>query len=170
MYSHRLVRFNYTTFDVRRAQDVVNPGTTHHNIMLLAQGNSDTDCDNPAESLKCHPFLYARVLGIYHVNVVYVGPGMLDYNARRLDFLWVRWYQRLAETHDTMGWMACHLDSLTFPPMANEGAFGFVDPGDVLRSCHIIPRFAKGRRHPDGVGLSKCARDSDDWKFYYVGR
>ena len=164
IYSHRLFRINYTTYDVRRAQDVINPRTPHHNIMLLAQSGSDEDHD-----ANHHPFLYARVLGIYHANVVYVGPGMLDYNTRRFDFLWVRWYQKL-ETRDPMGFKTYHLDQLSFPPMANEDAFGFVDPADVLRSCHIIPRFAKGRRYSDGVGLSKCARDSNDWKFYYVGR
>src|ERR1700733_12678371 len=111
MYSHRILRINYTTYDIRRAQDVINPGTTHHNIMLLAEQGLTT-----AGSLEHHPFLYARVLGVYHVNVVYVGSGMLDYRARRLDFLWVWWYQRLA-TQDTMGWKACHLDQLFFPPM-----------------------------------------------------
>jgi hypothetical protein len=136
--------------------------------MLLTQADSDTD-SSTAESLKHHPFLYARVLGIHHVNVVYVGPGMLDFNARRLDFLWVRWYQQL-ETRNTTGWKAHQLNQLSFPPMANEDAFGFVDPSDVLRSSHIIPRFAKGRRYSDGVGLSKCAKDSGDWKFYYAGR
>jgi hypothetical protein len=167
VYSHQLVRINYTTYDVRRAQDVINPRTTHRNIMLLAQEDLDTDI--AAEQLKCHPFLYARVLGIYHVNVVYVGSGMLDYNARRLDFLWVRWYQR-TETRDAMSWTTYHLDQLSFPPMANQDAFGFVDPADVLRSCHVIPRFAKGKRYSDNIGLSKCTRDSGDWKFYYLGR
>jgi len=86
MYRHHLARFNYTTYDVRRAQDVINPGTAHRNIMLLAnnnQGNRDTT----------HPFLYARVLGIYHVNVIYTGGGSVDYVARKVEFLWVRWFE-----------------------------------------------------------------------------
>ncbi|KAF8221019.1 hypothetical protein L208DRAFT_1536292, partial [Tricholoma matsutake] len=68
-----------------------------------------------------------------------------------------------------MGWKAHHLDQLSFPPMASEDAFGFVDPSDVLQSCHVIPQFAKGKWHSDGVALSKCARDGEDWKEYYVG-
>ena len=83
MYKHQLLRVNYTTYNVRRSQDVINPNTSHRDIMLLA--NSDSQETN----LK-HKFLYAHVLGIYHVNVIYVGPGMLDYCPRRLDFLWVR--------------------------------------------------------------------------------
>ena len=37
--------------------------------------------------------------------------------------------------------------------MDEEDAFGFVDPKDVLRGCHILPRFAAGKRHPDGCGM-----------------
>ncbi|KAF8223971.1 hypothetical protein L208DRAFT_1314114, partial [Tricholoma matsutake] len=159
-YNHQLVQINYTAYDVRRAQDVLNPNTTHHNIMLL---NSMGE--------QCHPYLYACILGIYHANIIYVGPGMVDYSPRRLDFLWVRWYQHweVADGSDIMGWKAHHLDQLSFPPMASEDAFGFVDPSDVLQSCHVIPQFAKGKRHSDGVALSKCARDGEDWKEYYVG-
>ena len=35
-YRHNLMRLNYTTYDIRRAQDIVNPSTSHCNIMLLA--------------------------------------------------------------------------------------------------------------------------------------
>jgi len=160
MYNHRMIRFNYTTYDVRRSQDVINPGTLHRDIMLLADPSG-------MDAQSCHRFLYARVLGIYHVNVVYTGKGMLDYSSRRLDFLWVWWFQHVGMT---AGWQKLTLDSVRFPPMASEAAFGFVDPSDVLRGCHIIPTFAKGKVHTDGVGLSRCAGDSKDWCEYYIGR
>jgi hypothetical protein len=115
-----------------------------------------------------HPFLYARVLGIFHTNVVYTGPGMLDYAPRRLEFLWVRWFQYLGCR--SIDWKDCRLDYVRFPPVASDGAFGFVDPRDVLRGCHIMQRFAKGRVHPDGIGLSRCAADSNDWHYYYINR
>lgn len=52
-----------------------------------------------------------------------------------------------------------------------EDAFGFVDPADVLRSCHIIPAFCHGPCREDGEeGISEWARDSEDAKAYYVGR
>jgi hypothetical protein len=53
--------------------------------MVLADDN-----DNSASA---HPFKYARILGIYHVNALYVGHRMVDYQPRRMDFVWVRWYQ-----------------------------------------------------------------------------
>ena len=62
------------------------------------------------------------------------------------------------------------LDTVKFLPMADQDAFGFVDPADVLRGCHIIPSFTDGQLHPDGVAMSHCAGDSDDWKRYYVNR
>jgi len=161
MYRHHLARFNYTTYDIRRSQDVINPGTSHRNIMLLA--NRDESDGDPK-----HPFLYARVLGIYHANVIYTGEGRLDYTAQMVKFLWVRWYEY--DGTQSTGWQDMKLDSLRFPPMATERAFGFVDPADVLRGCHIIPSFAGGKARLDGVGLSKLAYDAQDWTQYRVNR
>jgi hypothetical protein len=150
IYSHSLMRINYTTYDVRRSQDVINASTSHCNVMLLADSSSDSLNSTPR-----HPFNYARVLGVHHVNVIYAGPGMVDYQPHRIEFLWVRWFQPLGTMPS--GWTARKLDRVRFFPMADDDAFGFVDPSDVFRSCHIIPRFAKGQLHSDGMGLSRCA-------------
>lgn len=164
LYSHQLARFNYTTYDVRRSQDVINPDTPHCDIMALA----DTDHSGLDGTGSDHTFLYGRVLGIYHVNVVYTGEDMVDYSARRVEFLWVRWFQYVGLK--SVAWKDLRLDAVDFPPMASEGAFGFLDPSHVLRGCHIIPAFASGRARLDGVGLSHCARDAHDWSRYYVNR
>lgn len=160
MYQHNLARFNYTSYDVRRSEDVVNASTPHHNIMVLSGDGDGSD-------FTSHPFKYAQVLGIYHVNVVYVGPGMIDYQPHRMEFLWVRWYQN---TGMRAGWKNHKLDRIRFVTMSAEDAFGFVDPADILRACHVIPAFAKGKLHLDGMGLSRCCRDSSDWVEYYVNR
>ena len=160
IYHHKLTRFHFTTYDVRRGTDIINPGNSRCNIMLLA--------DNAEGSSNSHPSLYACVLGTYHANVIYTGPGMHDYNARRLDFLWVRWFEVVDP--ESSGWGNSKLDCVRFPPMNGDNAFGFVDPKDVLRRCHIMPAFAKGKRHLDGVGISCCAKDGQDYHRYYVGR
>lgn len=162
IYPHNIMRINYTTYDVRRSQDVISTSTSRHNVMVLAGSNAD------GNSAPHHPFRYARVLGIYHVNVIYIGPGMINYQPHRLEFLWVRWYQT-ADTRRT-GWEARLLDCIQFPSMTGGNAFGFIDPSNVVRSCHVIPAFARGRCHPDGKGLSHCGRDSHDWVAYYVNR
>src|ERR1700677_2615735 len=107
-------------------------------------------------------------MGIFHANVIYTGPGMLDYVPRKLEFLWVRWFQYLGNC--SVVWKDCCLDGVRFPPTASDSAFGFVDPRDVLWGCHIMQGFAKGRVHPDGIGLSRCAADSNDWCYHYINR
>jgi len=84
-----------------------------------------------------------------------------------MEFIFVRWYESTGEV--PAGWEAKKLDHLRFLPMADDGAFGFIDPSDIMRSCHIIPAFARGMLHCDGKGLSSCARDYADWAEYYVG-
>lgn len=158
LYKHRIFKINYTTYDVRRAQDVINPNTSHMDIMVL-NGISDESGEEQPQR-----FLYARVIRIYHCNVVFTGPGSLDYQPRRMEFLWVRWFQ----PSSPVGWGSRRLECVTFYPVEHEHAFGFLDPNDVLRSCHILPRQALGKS--EHLGLSNLAKDNDDWKYYYVNR
>jgi hypothetical protein len=160
-YKHKIMHINYTTYDVRRGEDVIHAGTSHSDIMML----------NPAfmEDSNEHPFCYARVLGIFHANVIYLGEQNLDYRPRRLEFLWVRWYN--IEQGVRTGWKALKLDRVHFPLMTgNIGAFGFLDPVDVLRGCHIIPAFSRGLVHSDGKLFSNLAQDQNDWSAYYINR
>jgi hypothetical protein len=60
----------------------VNAETSHCNVMFLAD-----HAGGSADSSTSHHFLYARVLGAYHVNMIYTGPEIQDYNACRFDFL-----------------------------------------------------------------------------------
>jgi hypothetical protein len=164
MYRHNIMRINYTTYDVRRAQDTINPNTDHKDIVLLSASAAQDD------GSPNHQYVYARVLGIYHVNVIYTGPGLLDYRARRMEFLWVRWFANMNNEPVQSGWVRRQMDKLKFPPMQDVDSFGFVDPANVLRGAHLIPNFVVGLRHTDTVGISECARDSKDWKQYCVGR
>lgn len=170
VYQHKLARFYHTTYDVRRAEDVINPRTPHSNIMLLS--SLEVNKGDSLDAAALHPFLYARVIGIYHVNVIYTGLGMKGYEAMRFDFLHVRWLQLdiIEQNQGKQGWDSLRLNRLSFPPMAESGSFGFVDPALILRGCHLIPAFSSGKRYLDGIGLSKISKDSGDWKFYYVNR
>ncbi|KIK11957.1 hypothetical protein PISMIDRAFT_121784 [Pisolithus microcarpus 441] len=165
IYQHRVLRVNYTTYDVRRGQDIFNPTTDHRDIMMLAAP------ENTDESETIHQrhrrFCYARIIGIYHANVQYIGPGCSSYLPRRLDFLHVQWFEQVPPNP---GDVLCSLDVLRFPPMNEDGAFDFIDPADVLQGCHLILAFAKGRSHPDRTSVSSLSKDSNDWKYYYVNR
>jgi len=158
LYEHNVLRINYTTYDVRRAQDVINPNTDHKDIMFLS-------LEDTGDS---HQYVYARVLGVYHANVIYTGSDSMSCLERRMEFLWVRWFAHTIDEPAQRSWARRRLDSLKLLPVNDENAFGFVDPANVCRAVHIIPNFAKGRQHPDGKGISLCARDSDDWRQYYI--
>lgn len=158
IYPHSLLRVNYTTYDVRRDQDTINVASSHCNMMILSGSDSS----------QSPMYRYARVHGTYHANIIFVGQGIVDYNAIRIEFLWVQWYKQVDCTHT--GWVAQKLDRLRFPPMANDDSFGFLDPADVLCGCHILPVFSKGRVHSDGKGMSFHAKDARDWVEYYVNR
>jgi hypothetical protein len=161
MYRHNTMRINYTTYDVRRDQDVINPNTDHCDVMLLSETEG---------TVRRHQYTYARVLGIYHVNAFYLGPGIPDNQPRRIEFLWVRRFENMDDRPVQDCWDLQRLDVLQFLPVTHEHAFGFVDPADVLRGCHVIPRFAKGLRHVGSRGLSRYAQDSKDWCQYFLGR
>ena len=153
IYHHNLMCIDYTTYDVCQAQDVVNPNTEHRDIMMLS-GSS------------IHPFCYARVLGIYHANTIYTGPELKDYQPHCIEFLWVRWFELVNQPLRSN----VTLDALWFVSMAEDDAFGFIDPADVVQSCHLIPAFVSGKLHPNGVAMSDIAQDGDDWRRYCVNR
>ena len=69
----------------------------------------------------------------------------------------------------SLRWNNFKLDMVHFPPMHHINSFGFVNPRDVLQGCHILPAFARGKRQMNEVGVSHCAKDGNDYNFYYVG-
>ena len=170
IYRHNIGKFNYTTYDVRRSQDVINPRTDHCDIMLLSQSCDSLVAFPDSNDLLEHPFTYARVLGIYHANVVRkstaIGPQ--TYNPERMEFLFVRWFKYLRPL--SVRWADLKLDSLGFLPVHSEMAFGFIDPADVLRGSHILPWFRGGKVHVDQQGISRIASDKHDWCQYQVNR
>lgn len=148
------MRIRFTTYDVRRDEDTIRAKTPKGNIMVLDPGYIHGASDH-------HPYRYAHVLGIYHANVIYVGPGNSDFSPARLDFLWVRWFQWNG-TRDG-------LPNLSYPPVSDPQAFSFIDPNEVVRACHIMPRFSPGLRHENAMSLSRHAQDGFDHLEYSVG-
>ncbi|TBU55610.1 hypothetical protein BD310DRAFT_825501, partial [Dichomitus squalens] len=163
LYQHKTIRVNYTTYDMRREQDSINP-RTHADIMLLSP-ESDDDA-----------FWYARVLNIFHANVRYRGPGSTRATRKwqRIDFVWVRWFER--DLAYRAGFQHRRLPRLQFVD-ANDPEnipFGFIDPCDIIRAAYIIPAFEHGGT-TDLLGPSTLARrlkddddEDDDWCYFYV--
>lgn len=148
---------NYTSYDMRREQDSINP-SSHNNIMLLAPPGSS------------HPYLYACVLGIFHVNAYLAGLG--DKEPQLLPVLWARWYN--LDLTSPWGFESYELPRLEFAPL-DDDPFGFISPDQVLRAIHIIPTFKFGRSDIALPGYSIARSEGfdsgadDDWRYYYVG-
>ncbi|KAI0753029.1 hypothetical protein C8Q80DRAFT_1217334 [Daedaleopsis nitida] len=129
-------------------QDSVNP-STHPDIIMYSP--------HP----DCHPFLYARILGIFHVNVYRSGTdlgGADDSPLQREHVLWVRWFD--VDSSAPGGFARCRLHQLRWAK-DDDHAYGFVAPEDVLHAAHLIPVFANGTQPVHGVS-------TEEWRHHYV--
>ncbi len=172
------MRVNYTSYDMRREQDSINP-RTHPDIMMLAPPGSD------------HPYLYARVVSIFHVNAYRLDPDCADIpESELLHILWVRWFD--LDTTLPGGFNHFRPHRLKPAPIEAE-PFGFVSPEQVLRGIHIAPAERFGRSEQPSLPYrllsteSRCDSDTsdarndtddsmadreprkDDWNYYYIG-
>ena len=161
IYSVQTCRIYYTSYDLQRQCDTVNP-CAHPDIMLRS----------PDTKPGTGPYWYARVIGIYHANVWAENaaiPGGRD--TRRMDFLWVRWFG-IEPAHRSRSRKA-RLPKLGFVESTDDYAFSFLDPALVIRGCHLIPAFAMGRSAillPQSRTIARRLNpgDKDDWLNYYV--
>ncbi|KAI0069490.1 hypothetical protein K474DRAFT_1610373, partial [Panus rudis PR-1116 ss-1] len=162
IYRHHTLRVNYTTYDIRRDQDCMNP-RNHADVMTLSH---DVD---PATGISCsgHPFAYARLLDIYHVPIFYCIPGQ-EPVPRSIEVLFVRHYR--LDSSWKCGFQQKRLPRVHFRPADDPSAFGFVDPDEVIRGAHIIPAFAHGQtEHQLNHQTFKHLNHIDtDWRYYYV--
>jgi hypothetical protein len=153
IYSHKIMRIRYTTYDVRRAEDVIHVASDQSNVMVINPNFDPKSCEQ-------HPFRYARVLGIYHARPYL--PGVTTDGTRpcRIDLLWVHWYDVVDHGR------SYELDRLQLHPIDSPNAFGFMDPSEVIRAVHLLPQFSKG------VVNNPCPRwhKGTVWRFYYVNR
>ncbi|KAJ7697053.1 hypothetical protein B0H17DRAFT_1197774 [Mycena rosella] len=157
LYRHKVLRINYTSYDVRRGQDSMNP-RTHADIMMLAP-EDDTNSDS-------HPFTYARVIGVFHVDVRHNVLGAST-SAVPISFLWVRRF-RLDHTFKG-GFKRKRLHRVEFIPNSDPTAYGFVDPDEVIRGAHLVPAFAHGPTEPVSyTSLARRKDEFDDWLYHYV--
>lgn len=129
IYSVQTMQVHYTTYDLRREYDTINP-RTHADVMVLS-----------GETIPSHPYWYARVLGIYHMET-WLNNGDQPVK-HHLEVLWVRWLAPL-QNHKC-GIKHAHLPKVAFVEESDPDSFGFLDPGQVIRGAHLIPAFSAGR-------------------------
>lgn len=156
MYRHKVMRINYTTYDVRLGQDSIN-ARNHADIMILSRKDDG------------HPFEYGRILSVFHVEVIHntgdIGPSPIPVLK---EVLWVRWFKRDASY--AAGFEKKRLHRLEFLPSIDPTAFGFLDPDEVIRAAHLIPAFRYGPTKSllRGESLARAPGEIDDWRYFYV--
>ena len=79
MYAHKVLRINYDTYDMRREQDMINPDR-HPDVTMYAEDESE------------HPYLYARVIGVFHLYAHRKTPVGPSSPPKELHVVWVRWF------------------------------------------------------------------------------
>lgn len=158
LFSVNTLRVNYTSYDLQCEQDLINPHN-HADIMLLS-GDS--------RSCSTHPYWYARVRHIFHVNVLDLWLGGANAQKTQLEILFVRWFDPV-QCHRS-GIKAARLPKVAFVPEIDDSVFGFVDPASVVRGVHLIPAFADGRVQSTLQQKSAgcIRREDDEWTSYYV--
>ncbi|GJJ14858.1 hypothetical protein Clacol_009126 [Clathrus columnatus] len=159
IYSHAILRINFTTYDLRRDQDFINPQTSKRFIMVASNDDSEEECHK-------YPFWYAQVLGIFHADI-FTATNQSTMKPTHMNFLWVRWLGQ--DPIWKSGFKFHKLDHIGFIPHQDKDAFGFLDPAAVIRATHLIPAFAYGRTIdlcPPLVGRD----DEGDWQYFYVNR
>ena len=152
MYKHSVLRINYMTYDLRRAQDSININT-HPYIMTL--GHEDE------EGTKWHPYWYAKVLGIFHVNVR--RSGCME--TERMEFLWVHWFRR--DLDHEGGFETRCLHRIGLSDSKDPTSYEFLNPNDVLQSVHLIPVFALNERDLEAHNSDDSENDTSMPDVYY---
>ncbi|KAG1855096.1 hypothetical protein C8R48DRAFT_776498 [Suillus tomentosus] len=156
IHSVQTMQVHYTTYDMRHDYDTINP-RTHADVMVVS-----------GETTPNHPYWYARVLGIYHIET-WLNDGAQPVK-QHLEILWVRWLAPL-QNHKS-GTRYARLPKVAFVEESDTDAFGFLDPGQVIRGVHLIPAFASGRGVSSlchGKSLARQEGELDDWEAHYIG-
>lgn len=160
IYCHKVMRVNYTTYDVRRGQDSLS-SRKRSDIMMLAPEKVNGEPSS-------HPFEYARIIGIFHVDVLHQVPGESKLTTTSIEIIWVRRFR--IDTTYAAGFKRKRLHRLEFLPSSNHDAFGFVHPDEIIRGAHLIPAFYHGGtgQFLSGVSLARNEDEEDDYRYFYV--
>ncbi|KAJ6599568.1 hypothetical protein B0H10DRAFT_2441233 [Mycena sp. CBHHK59/15] len=158
IYASKTLRVNYTTYDVRRDQDALNPRTSSF-VMVRS----------PETEAGAHPYWYAQLLGVFRANVFRVTNSSMT-SPVLMEFLWVRWLG--VEPGYRSGLSRARLPKVGFVPEIDPYAFGFLDPARVVRGSHLIPDFLGAQTNEllttQDTTAARAPGDTEDWTNYHV--
>jgi hypothetical protein len=157
LYRHKTLELKYTTYDMQEDKDRIYQ-RLYPDVMVLSDDEE-------------HPYLYGRVLDLFHVNITNSGPNSLLPNGEDavLQMAWVRWF-RLDTSEGLSGFHSLRYPMVSFYESSEPDAFGFIHPDEIIRAAHLIPRFRSGRTVEYLVGPSggRPEAEDSDWKHFNV--
>lgn len=121
IYKHKVIHFNYTTYDMWCLQDSINLHT-HADVMVLSHEDPNTG--------DFHPYWYTHIIGIFHAQVWHIGPESKSEDPQKMVFLWVHWFGHDLKYH--AGWAAHWLHHIRFVDSLDPQVFGFLNPCEVI--------------------------------------
>ncbi|KIY47950.1 hypothetical protein FISHEDRAFT_44296 [Fistulina hepatica ATCC 64428] len=121
MHCAQTCHIHYTTYDLCRDYDLINP--SNHPFVMVKSAADDG-----------HPFWYAQVLGIFHADVYSSHPNAKRDQFGRMDFLWVRWFSNEPDWLSNPRSRKPRLHKIGFQvaPSDDPYVFGFLDPAEVI--------------------------------------
>jgi hypothetical protein len=157
LYRHKSLELTYTTYDMREDKDRVYQ-RRYPDIMVLSDDEE-------------HPYLYGRILGLFHVNAMNDGPDTLlpGGQTAMLQMAWVRWF-RLDTSEGQSGFQSLRYPIVSFYQSSEPDAFGFIHPDEIVRAVHLIPRFRSGHTEeylavPSG---GRPEGETSDWRQFSI--
>lgn len=140
---------------------------THADLMVKAHDETMT-----------HGYWYCRLVGVFHIRVIYLDDDTFGSEPQDIDVLWIRWFGRVIEEPSPVrprpppGWKGKRLHRVGFVDEARDKtpAFGFLDPAEVIRGVHLIPVFHLNKSN-NGIPETIARPESDDgldWNYFHV--
>jgi hypothetical protein len=158
IYQHKTLHLRYTAYDMLEDQDKIYQ-RRYPDIMVLSDDDE-------------HPYMYARILDLFHVNATNTGPNSIlppDDSGAMVQMAWVRWF-KLDRRPGPSGFHSLRYPSVSFYESCSPDAFGFIHPDEIIRAVHLIPSFKSGQtvQYLDGPSKARPEIEDRDWEHFNV--
>jgi len=122
IYKHNTLHVNYMTYDLRHAQDSLNP-RMHADFMTLSHEDH-----NDMDPGKTFPYWFGQIMGIFHAAVMYTRPGTHSklLQPQHMEFIFMWWFG--CDLKHRAGWRHKWLNRIGFVEGDDDAPFGFLDP------------------------------------------
>ena len=151
----KILRINYTTYDIRQDHDTIQP--SWGDVIMTSSRDQD------------HPFWYAQIIHAWHIQA-YFSPAGASSSKHKMEVLWVHWLS--IDRDHRWGFKEGRLPKVGFVlDRADHAPFGFLDPSLMIRGCHLIPAFSDCHMSEllqEGASLARVSGEIDDWAGFYV--